>query len=43
MGKQSGHGTPCFGSDTEALTKKEPEYKAKNLADFDAVLYWWRP
>jgi len=33
-------GTHTIRTDTEALTKKKLEYNAKNLNDFDAVVFY---
>src|SRR5205809_510754 len=40
MGKESGGWDTMLRTDTEALTKKKLEYNAKNLNDFDAVLFF---
>ena len=40
MGKDSGAWDTTLRTDTEALTKKKLEYNAKNLNDFDAVLFF---
>jgi hypothetical protein len=39
LGKQSGLWDTVIRTDTEALTKKKLEYNAKNLIDFDAVVF----
>jgi type 1 glutamine amidotransferase len=40
MGRESGLWDTMIRTDTEALTKKKLEYNAKNLNDFDAVLFY---
>lgn len=40
LGKQTGYWDTYIRTDTEALTKKKLEYNAKNLNDFDAVLFY---
>src|ERR1041384_4174007 len=40
LGKQAGLWDSVIRTDTEALTKKKLEYNAKNLTDFDAVLFY---
>jgi uncharacterized protein len=40
LGRQSGFWDTTIRTDTEALTKKKLEYNAKNLNDFDAVLFY---
>jgi len=40
LGKQTGLWETTIRTDTEALTKRKLEYNAKNLADFDAVLFF---
>ena len=40
LGKQTGLWDTTLRTDTEALTKKKLEYNAKNLNDFDAVLFF---
>lgn len=40
LGRQSGYWDTTIRTDTEALTKKKLEYNAKNLNDFDAVLFY---
>jgi len=40
LGRESGLWTTTIRTDTEALTKKKLEYNAKNLNDFDAVLFY---
>jgi len=40
LGKESGIWDTTLRTDTEALTKKKLEYNAKNLNDFDAVLFF---
>jgi type 1 glutamine amidotransferase len=40
LGGESGLWTTTIRTDTEALTKKKLEYNAKNLNDFDAVLFY---
>jgi type 1 glutamine amidotransferase len=40
LGKESGLWDTTVRTDTEALTKKKLEYNAKNLNDFDAVLFY---
>lgn len=40
MGRESGLWDTTIRTDTEALTKKKLEYNAKNLNDFDAVLFY---
>ena len=40
MGRESGLWSTTIRTDTEALTKKKLEYNAKNLNDFDAVLFY---
>src|SRR5580700_2240537 len=40
IGKESGLWDTTIRTDTEALTKKKLEYNAKNLNDFDAVLFY---
>jgi type 1 glutamine amidotransferase len=39
-GRESGVWDTTIRTDTEALTKKKLEYNAKNLNDFDAVLFY---
>jgi type 1 glutamine amidotransferase len=40
LGNLSGLWETCIRTDTEPLTKKKLEYNAKNLNDFDAVLFY---
>jgi uncharacterized protein len=40
MGRDTGLWDTTLRTDTEALTKKKLEYNAKNLNDFDAVLFF---
>jgi type 1 glutamine amidotransferase len=40
LGRESGLWTTTIRTDTEALTKRKLEYNAKNLNDFDAVLFY---
>src|SRR6266481_8958184 len=40
LGRQSGLWDTVIRTDTECLTKKKLEYNAKNLNDFDAVLFY---
>jgi type 1 glutamine amidotransferase len=40
LGKESGLWDTVIRTDTEALTKKKLEYNARNLNDFDAVLFY---
>jgi len=40
LGKQTGLWDTTLRTDTEVLTKKKLEYNAKNLDDFDAVLFY---
>ena len=40
LGKQTGLWDTTLRTDTEALTKKKLEYNAKNLNDFDAILFY---
>jgi uncharacterized protein len=40
LGKQTGLWDTTIRTDTEVLTKKKLEYNAKNLNDFDAVLFF---
>ena len=40
LGHDTGVWTTTIRTDTEALTKKKLEYNAKNLNDFDAVLFY---
>ena len=40
LGKQTGLWDTTLRTDTEALTKKKLEFNAKNLNDFDAVLFF---
>jgi len=40
LGKQTGLWDTTLRTDTEVLTKKKLEYNAKNLNDFDAVLFY---
>ena len=40
LGCETGLWTATIRTDTEALTKKKLEYNAKNLNDFDAVLFY---
>jgi uncharacterized protein len=40
LGKESGLWDTTLRTDTEVLTKKKLEYNAKNLNDFDAVLFF---
>src|SRR5580704_8339614 len=40
MGRETGLWDTTLRTDTEALTKKKLEYNAKNLNDFDAVLFF---
>ena len=39
LGRESGLWTTTIRTDTEVLTKQKLEYNAKNLNDFDAVLF----
>jgi hypothetical protein len=39
LGRESGLWDTTLRTDTEVLTKKKLEYNAKNLNDFDAVLF----
>jgi type 1 glutamine amidotransferase len=40
LGRESGLWTTTIRTDTEALTKKKLEYNARNLDDFDAVMFY---
>jgi type 1 glutamine amidotransferase len=40
LGRESGVWDTTIRTDTEALTKKKLEYNARNLNDFDAVLFY---
>jgi uncharacterized protein len=40
LGRESGLWDTTIRTDTEALTKKKLEYNAKNLNDFDAVVFY---
>src|ERR1700736_1916879 len=40
LGRETGAWDTYLRTDTEALTKKKLEYNAKNLNDFDAVLFY---
>ena len=40
LGRESGLWTTTIRTDTEVLTKHKLEYNAKNLSDFDAVLFY---
>lgn len=40
LGRESGLWDTTIRTDTEALTKRKLEYNAKNLNDFDAVLFY---
>jgi type 1 glutamine amidotransferase len=40
LGKETGLWDTVIRTDTEALTKKKLEYNAKNLDDFDAVVFY---
>jgi uncharacterized protein len=40
LGRETGFWDAMLRTDTEALTKKKLEYNAKNLNDFDAVLFY---
>ncbi len=40
IGRETGYWDTTIRTDTEALTKKKLEYNAKNLNDFDAVLFF---
>src|SRR5712675_384208 len=40
LGKETGLWDTVIRTDTEVLTKKKLEYNAKNLNDFDAVLFY---
>src|SRR5437588_8110709 len=40
LGRESGLWDTVIRTDTEALTKKKLEYNAKNLSDFDAVVFY---
>jgi len=40
LGRETGAWDTMVRTDTEALTKKKLEYNAKNLNDFDAVLFY---
>src|ERR1700726_3807310 len=40
LGRETGLWTTTIRTDTEVLTKKKLEYNAKNLNDFDAVLFY---
>src|SRR5258707_888853 len=40
QGRESGLWTTTIRTDTEVLTKQKLEYNAKNLSDFDAVLFF---
>src|SRR5277367_2722855 len=40
LGRETGLWTTTIRTDTEVLTKKKLEFNAKNLNDFDAVLFY---
>ena len=40
LGRETGLWDTVIRTDTEALTKKKLEYNAKNLNDFDAVVFY---
>ena len=40
LGRETGLWDTMLRTDTEALTKKKLEYNAKNLDNFDAVLFF---
>src|SRR3989454_12818868 len=40
LGKETGLWDTVIRTDTEALTKRKLEYNAKNLDDFDAVVFY---
>src|SRR5580692_6897327 len=40
LGRETGYWDTVLRTDTEALTKKKLEYNAKNLNNFDAVLFF---
>jgi uncharacterized protein len=40
LGRETGLWTTTIRTDTEVLTKKKLEYNAKNLSNFDAVLFY---
>jgi len=40
LGKETGLWSTTLRTDTEALTKKKLEYNAKNLNDFDAIVFY---
>jgi type 1 glutamine amidotransferase len=40
LGRETGSWDTTIRTDTEALTEKKLEYNAKNLSDFDAVLFY---
>src|ERR1700690_880538 len=40
LGREAGLWTTTIRTDTEVLTKKKLEFNAKNLSDFDAVLFY---
>src|ERR1700749_4492440 len=40
LGRESGLWDTAIRTDTEVLTKKKLEYNAKNLNDFDAILFF---
>jgi hypothetical protein len=40
LGRETGLWTTVIRTDTEVLTKQKLEYNAKNLNDFDAVLFY---
>ena len=40
LGRETGYWDTTLRTDTEALTKKKLEYNAKNLNDFDAVMFF---
>ena len=40
LGKETGLWDTVIRTDTEALTKRKLEYNAKNLGDFDAVVFY---
>jgi uncharacterized protein len=40
LGRETGYWDTTLRTDTEALTKKKLEYNAKNLNDFDAVMFY---
>jgi hypothetical protein len=40
LGKETGLWDTVIRTDTEALTKRKLEYNAKNLNDFDAVVFY---